>query len=120
MARRISGVGRVTVSLRRSTKPDPPAGAVAGDMASMLSTAARGSSSLAAAGGPEGEQPLGGVGQVGVHRRHAGEELARPGDVTGPLVEIGEDVPLAEVTVRGIAQVSGRAGGGEHQDGLVE
>ena len=49
-----------------------------------------------------------GVGQLGVDRRHPGEELAGPGDVAGPLVQIGQDVPLAEVAVAGIAEVAGR------------
>src|SRR5580658_7249014 len=120
MARRISGVGRVTVSLRRSTNPDPPVGAVAGAMTSMLATTACGSPSLAAPGGAQGEEPFGDVGELGVHCRHPGEQLARQGDVPGPLVQIGQDVPLPEVTVTGIAEVAGRPRRGEHENGLVE
>src|SRR5579862_8317263 len=117
MARRIAGVGWVTVSLRRSTKPDPPVGAVAGAMPSMLLTTASGSSSLASAGRAQRTQTLGGVGQFRVDRRHASEEIPGPGDVAGPLVQIGQYVPLPEVAIAGIAEVSGRPRGREHQDG---
>src|SRR5579863_2349151 len=111
MARRIAGVGRVTVSLRRSTKPDPPVGAVAGDIPSMLPTAACGAPSLAAPGSAQGEEPFGDVGQLGVHRGHPGEQLPGQRDVAGPFVEVGQDVPLPEVAVAGVAEVAGRARG---------
>src|SRR5580692_8219700 len=88
MARRIAGVGRVTVSLRRSTKPDPPVGAVAGDIPSMLPTAACGAPSLATPGSAQGEEPFGDVGQLGVHRCHPGEQLPGQRDVAGPLVQV--------------------------------
>src|SRR6202035_3782155 len=98
MARRISGVGRVTVSLRRSTKPDPPAGAVAGAMTSMLATLAARTSAWTAPGSPEGAESVGGIGQFGVHRGDAGEQVPGPGHVPGPLVQVAQHVPLPEMT----------------------
>src|ERR1700736_2683548 len=86
MARRISGVGRVTVSLRRSTKPDVPAGAVAGAISPMLATRAPATPAWPAPGGAERAQSLGGVGEFGVHPGDAGEELSGAGHVPGPLV----------------------------------
>ena len=86
----------------------------------MLPTTACGSPSLSSPWGPEGEKAFGHIGQLGVDRGHPGEELSGQGDVAGPFVEIGQDVPLAEMSVTGIAEVLGRTGGGEDHDGFVE
>ena len=70
--------------------------------------------------GTEGGVTVGGVGQFGIGGRHPAEELAGVGGVAGAFVEIGQDVPLADMTVARVAEVAGRAGGGEDFDRRVQ
>ena len=45
----------------------------------------------------EGGQALGGVGEIRCFRRDPAEQVARPGRVAGPLVEVSQGVPQSEV-----------------------
>lgn len=73
----------------------------------------------AATGSKSGVAVLG-VGQIGIGGRHATEELTGVGGVAGALVEVGQDVPLTDVTLRGMAEVAAGAGGGEDFDRRVQ
>ncbi len=57
---------------------------------------------------------------LGVDPRHALEELPGPGHVAGSLVQIGQQVPLADMAVRRVAQGLARAGGRQHGDGGLQ
>ena len=88
--------------------------AVAGAMPSMLPTAAGALPVVAGAGGCPGRRRRSATsassGSTAATRPKSSRARA---DVAGPLVEVGQDVPLPEVAVAGVAEVAGRAGGGE-------
>ena len=87
--------------------PGAPTGA-RGARRRVLAAAVGAGASGTAGAGAEGGVAVGGVGQFGIGRRHPAEELPGVGGVAGPLVEVGQDVPLADVAVARVAAGSGR------------
>ena len=73
-----------------------------------------------AALGAQAPQALRHVVGLGVGAEEALEVLPRLGDVARPLVQVRQQVPLADVPFRRVAQGLGRPRGRQHGDGAVE
>ena len=70
--------------------------------------------------GPQAPEALRHVVGLGIGTEHPLEVLPCLGEVAGPLVQIGQQVPLADVTLRRVAQGLRRPRGRQHGDGPVE
>ncbi len=70
--------------------------------------------------GTEAAEAVGHVVGLGIGPQDPLEVLARPGHVAGALVEVGQQVPLPQVAVRGVPQRLRRPGGRQHGDRPVE